>query len=54
MHLWLINLYKEARLHSREKTVSSVNSDKKTGQLLAKNEIITFTNTIHKNKLEMD
>ena len=29
---------REARLHSGDKTVSSVNSDKKAGQLLAKEQ----------------
>ena len=37
-----------------EKTVSSISSAGKTGQLHAKNEIRTLPNIIHKNKLNID
>ena len=45
---------KGARLYNGEKTGSSISGDGKTGQLHVKNEIRTFSNTIHKNKLKMD
>ena len=46
---------KEARIYRGEKTVSSISGAEKTGQLhVKKNEIKTFFNTIHKNKLKMD
>ena len=44
----------EARICNGEKTVSSISGAGKTGQLHVKNEIRTFSNTIHKNKLKMD
>ena len=45
---------KEARLHKGGKTVSSINGARKIGQLhVKKNEIRTFSVTIHKNKLKM-
>ena len=37
-----------------EKTLSSIHGTKKIGQLHEKNEIRTFSNTIHKNKFKMD
>ena len=43
---------KEARICSGEKTVSSVNSAGKTGQPHVTDEIGTFSNTIHKNKMD--
>ena len=46
---------KEARLHNVGKTVSSINGAGKTGQpYVKKNEIRSFFNSIHKNKLKMD
>ena len=46
---------KEARICNGEKIVSSINGAGKTGQLhVKKNEIRTFFNAIHKNKLKMD
>ena len=48
-------LTKEARIYNGAKTASSINGAGKTGQLLEKkNEIRTFPNTIHKDKLKMD
>ena len=43
---------KEARVPNGKKTVSSVNGYGKTRQLHVR-KIITFFNTIHKNKLKM-
>ena len=45
---------KESRLYNGGKTVSSINGAGKTGQLHVKNEMRTFSNTTHKNKLKMD
>ena len=47
---------KEARLHNVGKTVSSTNGAGKTGQppVKKKNEIRSFFNSTHKNKLKMD
>ena len=46
---------KEARIYNGEKTVSSISGAGKTGQLhVKKNEIRTFFNTIHKNKLKIN
>ena len=45
---------KEARIYNGEKTVSSVSGAGKAGRLHVKNESRTFSNTIYKNKLEMD
>ena len=42
---------KEARTVNEEMTVSSVSGAGKTAQLHIKNEIRTYPNTIHKNKL---
>ena len=47
-------LIKEARIYNGETTASSISGAGKTGQLHEKNEIRTFPNTIHKNKLKMD
>ena len=47
-----LSLIKEARIYNRSKTASSINGAEKTGQLHVKNEIRTFFNTIHKNKLK--
>ena len=44
---------KEARINNGEKTVSSVSGAGTTGQLHAKNEIGSFRNSIHKNKLKI-
>ena len=50
----------EARTHSEGKIVSSINGDRKTGQLrkldsyMQESEIRTIFNTTHKNKLKMD
>ena len=38
----------------RKKKISSITGSGKTGQLHVKNEIRTFSNTKHKNKLKMD
>jgi len=48
-----LSLTKEARIHNVKKTVSSISGAGRTGQL-HKNEIRTFSNTIHKDKLEMN
>ena len=45
---------KEARLYNGGKTVSSTNGAGKTGQLHVKDEIRSFFNTMHKNKLKID
>ena len=45
---------KEARLHNVGKIVSSTNGAGKTGPLHVKNEIRSFFNSKHKNKLKMD
>ena len=46
---------KETRIYNGEKTVSSINGARKTGQLHVKrNEIRTPSNTIHKNKVKMN
>ena len=46
---------KEARLYNGGKTISSTNGAGKSGQLhVKKNEIRSFFNTIHKNKMKMD
>ena len=48
-------MIKEERIYIGEKTVSSISGSGKTGQLHAKkNEIITLSNTIYKNKFKMD
>ena len=44
----------EARVHNVGKTVTSANSAGKTGQPHVKNEIRSFFNSKHKNKLKMD
>ena len=44
----------EARLYNGEKTISSISGAGKTAWPHVKNEIRTFSNTIHKNKLRMD
>ena len=43
----------EARIHNGKMIASSVSGAQKIGQLNVKNEIRTFCNTIHKNKLKM-
>ena len=48
-----LSLTKEARIHNVKKTVSSISGAGRTGQL-HKNEIRTFSNTIHKDKIEMN
>jgi len=45
---------KTAQPYNGGKTVSSINGAGKTGQLHVKNEMRTFSNTTHKNKLKMD
>ena len=49
-----LTLTKEARIHNRAKTVSSINGAGKTGQLHIKEEIRTLPNTVHKDKLKVD
>ena len=44
----------KARLHNAGETVSSTNGAGKTGPLHVKNEIRSFFNSKHKNKLKMD
>ena len=46
------SMTKEARIHNKEKTVSSISGAKKTGQLHI-DEIRTFSDTIYKNTLKM-
>ena len=43
---------KEARIYNGEKTVSSISGAGKTGQPHVTDEIGTFSNTIHKNKMD--
>ena len=45
---------KEARIYNEEKTVSSIMILEKLNNYMLKNEVRTFSNTIHKNKLKMD
>ena len=45
---------KEARIYNGEKTVPSEVVLGKLDSHMEKNEIRTFPNTIHKNKLQMD
>ena len=45
---------KEARIYNGEKTASLTSGAGKTGESLIKNETRTLSNTIHKNKLQMD
>ena len=52
--MYTLSLTKEARIFNGEKIVSSINGAGKTGQLHVKNEMRTFSNTRHKNKLRMD
>ena len=44
----------EARIYNGEMTVSSITGAGKTGQLHIKIEIRTLSNTIHKNKLNIE
>ena len=48
------SMIKEERKYNEEKAVFSVRGAIKTRQLHLKNEMRTFSNTIHKNKLKMD
>jgi len=48
------SMTREARIYNGEKTISLTSDAGKTGQQLLKNETRTLSNTIHKNKLEMD
>ena len=41
---------KEPRIYNGEETLSSIHGTEKIGQILEKNEIRTFSNTIHKHK----
>ena len=45
---------KEVRTYSKGKIVSSMSGAGKTRQLHVKDEIRTFSDNIHKNKLKMD
>ena len=47
-------LTKEARIYNGAKIASSISGAGKTRQLHVQNETITFSNTIHKNKLKVD
>ena len=47
-------IQEERRLYNGEKTFSSINGARKTGQKSIKNEIRTFFDTTHKNKLKME
>ena len=49
-----LSLTKEARIYNGLKTISWTSGAGKTGQPLIKKETRTLSNTIHKNKLEMD
>ena len=53
-HLWSINLRGKKTIYNGEKTFSSINGARKTGQKSIKNEIRTFFDTTHKNKLKME
>ena len=58
MNLWSVNLWQrlhKTRLHNVGNIVPSTNGAGKTGQFyMQKNEIRSFFNTIHKNKLIID
>ena len=45
---------KEARIYNGEKTVSSISGAGKTASLHVRKEISTISNTIYKNKLEIN
>ena len=47
-------LTKEARIYNGAKIASSISGAGKTGQLHVQNDIRTFPNTTHKDKLKMD
>ena len=50
-----LSLTKEARIYNGEKIISLTNGTGKIGQpLIKKNETITLSNTIPKNKPKMD
>ena len=49
-----LSLTKEERIDNGLKIISLTSSAGKTGPPLVKNETITLSNTIHKNKLKMD
>ena len=49
-----LSLTKEARIYNGLKTISLTSGARKTGQPLVKNETRPLSNTLHKNKLEMD
>ena len=49
-----LSLTKETKIYNIEKAISLTSSAGKTGPPLVKNETITLSNTIHKNKLKMD
>ena len=49
-----LSLTKEVRIYKGEKTVSSISGAGKNGQLHVKNEIRTYSNTMHKNNVKMD
>ena len=45
---------KEAKIYSGERTISSINGVRKTGQLHAKDEPIPLSFAINENQLKMD
>ena len=49
-----LSMTKEARIYSREKTISLTSGAGKLVDYLYKNETRTLSNTIHKNRLKMD
>ena len=53
-HMDTLSLTKEARIYNGLKTISLTSGAGKTGQPLVKNEALTLSNTIHKNKLRTD
>ena len=49
-----LSLTKEARIYNGLKTISLTSGAGKTGQPLVKNESRSVSNTIQKNKFQMD
>ena len=48
------SMTKESRIYNEERTVSSVSMWGKLESYMSKNEMRTFSNTIHRNKLKND
>lgn len=52
-YVWLINL-KEPRIYNGERTISSLNGARKTGQINKYKDIRWLSDTAHKNWLKMN